>query len=87
MYFFNKLEPTQTCESAIKIMRREQKRIMKEIEEVNKWEDKIKAYYEKQKLGHLYFEYGRTADSLEKVKQYVTEIMYETLRNMNNKNK
>ena len=77
MYFFNKLEPKQICENAIHILKKEQKRILKEVEEVRKWEDKIKAYYKKQELGHTYFEYSRIISGLEKVEQYVCEKMYQ----------
>lgn len=77
MYFYNKLEPMQTCESAIDSLEKEQARILKEIEKVNKWEDTIKACYRKNELAHTYFEYSRIIRGLEQVKEYVTEKMYE----------
>ncbi len=81
MYFYNKLEPKLICESAIKYLKNEQNRIQKELNELDKQsEDWIQAYYRKIELNQFYWDYSRTINGLEKVEQFVTEKMFESLK-------
>jgi len=73
MYYYSYMEPKRTLDNAISALKSEQKRLVKEIEDINKGEDFIKVYYERNKLLRSYFSYSDIIRELERLKEYKIE--------------